>query len=172
MKYYVEVFRDEDNTKLLMMVEKQEISVPEEYYRFKNIWEALYVIDTERMAIKRVTDSYERKSLIHTGIRILWADDFVREVEAGIKHERIWKKLYRIDGSLAYEGFTENGKPHGAGATFFQNGDIYQTGIFGEKGLLLGKEYYDKGQMRFDGVYEYNSQYGTHYQVVARDYNL
>ena len=30
MKYYVEVFRDEDNTKLLMMVEKQEISVPEE----------------------------------------------------------------------------------------------------------------------------------------------
>ena len=91
MKYYVEVFRDEDNTKLLMMVEKQEISVPEEYYRFKNIWEALYVIDTERMAIKRVTDSYERKSLIHTGIRIIWADDFVREVEAGIKHERIWK---------------------------------------------------------------------------------
>ena len=61
MKYYVEVFRDEDNTKLLMMVEKQEISVPEEYYRFKDIWEALYVIDTERMAIKRVTDSYERQ---------------------------------------------------------------------------------------------------------------
>ena len=84
MKYYVEVFRDEDNTKLLMMVEKQEISVPEEYYRFKDIWEALYVIDTERMAIKRVIDSYERKSLIHTGIRIIWADDFVREVEAGI----------------------------------------------------------------------------------------
>ena len=41
MKYYVEVFRDEDNTKLLMMVEKQEISVPEEYYRFKDIWEVL-----------------------------------------------------------------------------------------------------------------------------------
>ena len=61
MKYYVEVFRDEDNTKLLMMVEKQEISVPEEYYRFIDIWEALYVIDTERMAIKRVTDSYERQ---------------------------------------------------------------------------------------------------------------
>ena len=170
MKYYVEVFKDEDNTKLLMMVEKQEISVPEEYYRFKNIWEALYVIDTERMAIKRVTDSYERKSLIHTGIRVLWADDFVREVEAGIKHERIWKKLFRTDGSVAYEGFTENGKPHGAGAAFFQNGNIYQTGIFGEKGLLLGQEYYDNGQMRFDGVYEYHSHYGPNYPVFGRCY--
>ena len=79
MKYYVEVFKDEDNTKLLKKKKKQEISVPEEYYRFKNIWEALYVIDTERMAIKRVTDSYERKSLIHTGIRLLWVDEFIEE---------------------------------------------------------------------------------------------
>ena len=171
MKYYVEVFRDEDNTKLLMTVEKQEISVPEMYYRFKNIWEALYVIDIEEKNVKRVTDYYEIKSLIHTGIRVIWADDFVRELETNVKHERVWGKLFRKDGSVAYEGFTENGRPHGAGAAYYQNGAIYQTGIFGEKGLLSGQEYYDNGQLRFDGVYEYHSGYGPNYPVYGRCYN-
>lgn len=170
MKYYVEVFRDEDNTKLLMMVEKQEISVPEEYYRFKNIWESLYVIDTERMAIKRVTDSYERKSLIHTGIRLLWVDEFIEESAADEPKARAWRRIYRDDGTLAYEGYTENGKPYGAGKMFYPDGTVYQEGIFGEKGLLSGMEYYDNGQMRFDGVYEYHSQYGPNYPVFGRCY--
>ena len=170
MKYYVKVFRPEDNTILLEAVEKQKVSVPEEYYKFKNIWDALYVIDIERNLIKRVTDYYERKSLIHTGIRVIWVDDFIREVEADTKYERIWMKLYSEDGSVAYEGFTENGKPHGAGAAYYQNGAIYQTGIFGEKGLLLGQEYYDNGQLRFDGVYEYHCQYGPNYPLFGRCY--
>ena len=170
MKYYVKVFRPEDNTILIEAAEKQKIPIPEAYYKFNNIWDALYVIDIENKLIKRVTDYYEIKSLIHTGIRVIWADDFARELETNVKHERVWGKMLRKDGSVAYEGFTENGRPHGAGAAYYQNGAIFQTGIFGEKGLLMGQEYYDNGQLRFDGVYEYHCQYGPNYPLFGRCY--
>ena len=92
MKYYVKVFRPEDNTILIEAAEKQKIPIPEAYYKFNNIWDALYVIDIENKLIKRVTDYYEIKSLIHTGIRVIWADDFARELETNVKHERVWGK--------------------------------------------------------------------------------
>ena len=79
-----------------------------------------------------------------------------------------WKRLYDGD-TLAYEGYaTEGNVPCGVGVRFFPNGQRYQEGIWGGKGLLTGREYYPDGQLRFEGVYRYNSAYGPNYPVYGR----
>ena len=46
------------------------------------------------------------------------------------------------------------------GISYYPNGNIYQEGIFGIKGLLIGKEYYPNGQVRFAGSYKLHQSYG------------
>lgn len=55
------------------------------------------------------------------------------------------------------------GKPCGAGTAYFSNGRKYQEGIFGVKGLHVGREYYPSGSIRFEGVYHLNCAYGPNY---------
>ncbi|MBR0342918.1 MAG: hypothetical protein IJH64_11885 [Oscillospiraceae bacterium] len=74
-----------------------------------------------------------------------------------------WKRLYDENGALIYEGFTKNGKPCGAGASYFSNGNICQEGVFGVKGFLCGREYYPNGTLRFEGVFELNMRYGPNF---------
>lgn len=74
-----------------------------------------------------------------------------------------WKRLYNKKGILVYEGFTKNNKPCGAGTSYYSNGTIFQEGIFGVKGFLCGREYYQSGKLRFEGVCELNRNYGPNY---------
>lgn len=78
-----------------------------------------------------------------------------------------WEQLFDDDGNLLYEGFTFNHKPSGAGTAYFRNGAKYQEGVFGIKGLLVGREYYSNGQLRFEGVYRLNRAYGPNPPVLG-----
>ncbi len=51
-------------------------------------------------------------------------------------------RIYTDDHVLLYEGCLYRGKPCGMGISYYPNGNIYQEGIFGIKGLLIGKEYF------------------------------
>ena len=79
-----------------------------------------------------------------------------------------WGKIMDEDNTLLYEGFTRNNKPYGTGVSYFSNGYKYQEGIFGIKGLLLGKEYYPNGQLRFEGIFKLNTSYGPNYLIEGQ----
>ena len=66
----------------------------------------------------------------------------------------VWKKILSKDGKLMYEGFTYRGKPHGAGTSYYETGSKCQEGVFNEKGLVYGREYYHNGNVRFEGAYK------------------
>ena len=169
-EYAIKVYGVNERLKLQEVLAGMGIIFPSEYTIKKNFMDDLYIIDVDGKTVRRIDDYDEKKAFIHTGARVIWTDDFKREVESCSKPERIWKRLYREDGTLAYEGFTENGRPHGAGKAFYPNGGTYQEGIFGEKGLLSGVEYYDNGQVRFDGILKYHNGYGPNYPVYGRCY--
>lgn len=65
------------------------------------------------------------------------------------------KRLYYEDGSLAYEGFMENGKPHGQGVRYYKDGKIMYEGTF-KDGTISGKGiFYDtKGKKVYEGEVE------------------
>ena len=85
--------------------------------------------------------------------------------------ERTWKQIFSEDNVLLYEGFTVFGKPFGAGTIFFENGRIYQEGIFDVKGFVCGREYYPSGKLRFEGTYEINRGYGPNIPVYGKFYS-
>ena len=70
------------------------------------------------------------------------------------------EKLYTPDGNLTYEGSILNGKYEGPGTSYYPDGTPLHEGIFGMKGLLMGREYYPNGQVRFEGVYKVTRGYG------------
>ena len=81
------------------------------------------------------------------------------------------KQLKDADGFLVYEGETIYDKPYGFGKTFFKNGNIYQEGVFGIKGLLKGKEYYPSSYLRFEGIFQICSGYGPNYPIEGKCYD-
>ncbi len=168
--YVINVFNSEQQEKFLSTMAEMGILASEEYHYRKYPYNELYIIDLANKTFRRIDKSDDTRAMIHTGIRVIWVDDFIKEVATCSKPERVWKKIYRQDGTLAYEGFTENGMPHGAGKAYFPDGGTYQEGIFGEKGLLSGVEYYDNGQVRFDGILKYHYHYGPNYPVYGRCY--
>ena len=82
-----------------------------------------------------------------------------------------WQRINSEDGTLLYEGFTVNGKPYGAGTVYYPNGNKFQEGVFGIKGLLIGREYYSNGNIRFEGVYSLNCAYGPNYPHMGTVYD-
>ena len=82
-----------------------------------------------------------------------------------------WQCIYSENQTLIYEGFTVNGKPYGAGTVYYPNGSKYQEGVFGIKGLLVGREYYSNGNIRFEGVYSLNCAYGPNYPYMGTVYD-
>ena len=83
----------------------------------------------------------------------------------------MWKKVYSKSGVLLYEGFTSGIYPAGVGVLYYPNGNKYQEGIFGFKGLVSGREYYQDGQVRFDGVYRINMAYGPNEPLYGKFYD-
>ena len=67
--------------------------------------------------------------------------------------EEKWKKIYSKNSKLMYVGFTVDGRPFGAGISYYENGNKCQEGLFDFRGLLFGREYYMNGNLRFEGLY-------------------
>lgn len=68
-------------------------------------------------------------------------------------------RLYYDTGALRYEGkYREIGKdrhqPYGRGVMYYQDGTTWQEGVFADRGLREGKEYYPSGCLRFEGIYQ------------------
>ena len=82
-----------------------------------------------------------------------------------------WKRIVSDNGILLYEGYTFNNKPYGKGTTYFSNGNRYQEGQFGIKGLLSGKEYYPNGNLRFEGEFRLNRAYGPNAPISGAFYD-
>lgn len=82
-----------------------------------------------------------------------------------------WKRIVSADGILLYEGYTFNNKPYGEGTSYYSNGNKYQEGRFGIKGLLSGKEYYPNGNLRFEGEFELNRAYGPNAPISGAFYD-
>lgn len=82
-----------------------------------------------------------------------------------------WKNLYAKNRKLMYEGFTFRSKPHGSGTSYYENGKKCQEGVFDEKGLVFGREYYQNGNIRFEGTYKRNEGYGPNYPVFGYCYD-
>ena len=88
-----------------------------------------------------------------------------------MNNKQKWKTITTEEGTLLYEGFTLYNKPYGAGTLYFQNGSIFQEGVFGIKGLLCGREYYPNGKLRFEGLYELCKAYGPNYPKYGKCYD-
>ena len=82
-----------------------------------------------------------------------------------------FKTFYDDNGNIVYEGNTYNGKAYGQGKVFWSNGNIYQEGEFGLKGLINGTEYYSNGQPRFKGTFSVNRAYGPNAPVEGEFYD-
>ena len=78
-----------------------------------------------------------------------------------------WNKIFSKSGKLMYEGFTRNEMPYGSGTSYYSNGRKCQEGVFDDKGLLYGREYYRNGKLRFEGAYKHNSGYGPNYPIYG-----
>ena len=83
----------------------------------------------------------------------------------------VWMKIYSKNDKLIYEGFTVNEMPFGSGTSYYSNGRKFQEGVFDDKGLLYGREYYRNGKLRFEGSYKHNNGYGSNYPVFGYCYD-
>ena len=92
--------------------------------------------------------------------------------EADLKFETEWKRIYAEDKTLLYEGNVYKDKPCGKGTSYYRNGNKYQEGRFGIKGLLSGKEYYSNGNLRFEGEFRLNTAYGPNIPVSGNVYDI
>lgn len=79
-----------------------------------------------------------------------------------------WRRLYSHDNKLIYQGYTLRDKPYGVGKAYYENGNIYQEGIFGLNGLVCGREYYPDGTPRFEGEYFQSIGYGYNYPYYGK----
>ena len=91
-----------------------------------------------------------------------------RKMDSG--NQLTFKTFYDDNGNIVYEGNTYNGKAYGQGKVFWSNGNIYQEGEFGLKGLINGTEYYSNGQPRFKGTFSVNRAYGPNAPVEGEFY--
>lgn len=71
-----------------------------------------------------------------------------------------YEEIFDDEGNLVYEGYAACGYPFGLGRLYFDNGNVYQEGIFDIKGLKMGKEYYYNGQLKFEGIWSLTNGYG------------
>jgi N-formylglutamate amidohydrolase len=93
-------------------------------------------------------------------------------VYLGEREGTSWRRFFADDGNLIYEGIAAAHRPLGEGKAYYSSGKIYQEGMFDDKGLLFGREYYPTGQLRFEGIYKHRTGYGPNYPVYGRFFDL
>ena len=81
-----------------------------------------------------------------------------------------YEKIYNDEG-MVYEGYVRCGKPYGLGIAYYPNGNIYREGVFDIKGIIMGKEYYSSGQLKFVGIWRKNMGYGPNYPILGNYYS-
>lgn len=79
---------------------------------------------------------------------------------------------YYEDGTLKHKGSYKEGLPHGEGVSYHQNGLVRFEGYFEDWMISSGKEYYDNGNLKFEGFYNSGLRhyYGPRYFVQGRIY--
>lgn len=87
------------------------------------------------------------------------------------KMKPAWGKLYYPDGNLLYEGFMVDQMAYGAGTSYHPAGYRCQEGLWGPNGLICGREYYNNGQIRFEGTYQYNPGFKENWPVFGAWYD-
>ena len=83
----------------------------------------------------------------------------------------VWGKILDDDGHLIYEGHMVDDMAFGSGTSYYPDGHICQEGLFGSKGLICGRDYYNNGQVRFEGTFQYNSGYGPNWPIFGAWYD-
>lgn len=101
----------------------------------------------------------------------LTEEEFYRKINHYPKEKIEFKKLFDEEGRLLYEGYTVNDHPYGLGRLYFDNGNVYQEGIFDIKGIRLGKEHYYSGQVKFEGSWNLTIGYGPNAPRTGNVYN-
>ena len=86
--------------------------------------------------------------------------EFYQKINYNPNEGTDYEELYDEEGILLYEGYVLNGYPCGLGRSYFDNGNIYQEGVFDLKGIKFGKEYYYSGNVKFEGSWTINKGYG------------
>lgn len=81
-------------------------------------------------------------------------------------------KLYFDSGELNYEGSIRGSSPYGPGTKYFKSGAKHMEGFFGDWMIEEGKEYYENGNLRFEGSYNKGPRtyYGPRYFVEGKLY--
>ncbi len=105
----------------------------------------------------------------------LWERDHIpAEHDVYQKMKPVWKRLYYgkgyYEGELLYEGFTVDDMAYGAGTSYYGGGGRCQEGVFGPNGLICGREYYNNGQLRFEGTYQYNPDFSQNWPIFGAFY--
>ena len=117
----------------------------------------------------------ERKDLEDCTGQLWERDRIPAEHDVYRKMKPVWKRLYYgsgfYRGRLLYEGFTADDMAYGPGTSYYGDGGRCQEGVFGPNGLVCGREYYLNGQLRFEGTYQYNSDYGENWPVFGAFYS-
>lgn len=87
------------------------------------------------------------------------------------KMKPVWGKLHYPNGELLYEGFMVDQMAYGAGRSYHPYGHPCHEGLFGPNGLICGREYYNNGQIRFEGTYQYNQGFGENWPIFGAYYD-
>jgi antitoxin component YwqK of YwqJK toxin-antitoxin module len=79
---------------------------------------------------------------------------------------------YHEDGTLKHKGPYREGLPYGEGISYHENGQIHFKGFFEDWMISRGSEYYKNGKLRFEGFYNSGQRhyYGPRYFVQGRLY--
>lgn len=117
-------------------------------------------IDNDYLIVVNVIHRYyfEIDKYFLTGEK-LSIEEFFEKIHYYENGKVVHKKLFSND-KLLYEGYTVNDKPYGLGTLYFENGTKYKEGIFDIKGIIEGKEYYPKDQVKFEGTWSITTGYG------------
>ncbi|MFA6308602.1 MAG: hypothetical protein WC677_02505 [Clostridia bacterium] len=89
-----------------------------------------------------------------------------------MEDESMWGKLYFDTGELSYEGFIKDKMPCGVGVSYFKNGNKHFEGIFADWFIEIGREFYENGVLRYEGVYNKGPRtyYGPRYFTKGKLY--
>lgn len=82
-------------------------------------------------------------------------------------------KSYHEDGAIKHKGFYKDGLPYGEGVSYHKNGKIHFKGFFEDWFISCGNEYYKNGKLRFEGFYNTGPRhyYGPRFFVQGRIYH-
>ncbi|MBQ9159776.1 MAG: tetratricopeptide repeat protein [Methanobrevibacter sp.] len=103
--------------------------------------------------------SYFEIAYFDVGCNRMSLDEFFKRIHYDDTYWLI--ETFADDDVLLYRGYVDgDNRPYGIGTVYYQDGKIFQEGLFDFKGLIEGKEYYPNGKLHFEGVWYITTGYG------------